>query len=190
MTSRHPIRWGILSTAHIADLRLVPAVAKSSNGFVHCVASRDVEKAKTFASKHSIPKFYGSYDELLEDPEVDAIYCPLPTGMHKEWAMRCLEAGKPLLCEKPITENAAEAREVFRAFEDAGVLISEAYMYRYHPLNHKVKELIRDGAIGEIRSMRSIFNVDLPRTDIRLTQSWEEAPYWISVVTAWGSCGF
>ena len=117
--------------------------------------------------KHNIPNSFGSYDELLASPEIDAIYCPLPTGMHKEWCLKSAAAGKPMLCEKPISTNRADAAEVFKAFDKANLLVSEAYMYLFHPRNRKVKELVDSGAIGKLRSIESTFNVQIPRTDIR-----------------------
>lgn len=161
------IRWGILGTANIAQQRLIPGIKKTASGEVAAIASRDLAKATAFAKENEIPKAYGSYEELLKDPDVDAIYCPLPTGMHQEWGIKCLEAKKPLLCEKPITVKSSEARELFEAFEKADLLISEAYMYLYHPLNHKVRELVQSGKIGELRSIESTFNVGLDRSDIR-----------------------
>ena len=161
------IRWGILSTAHIAELRMIPAIVKSASGELGAVASRDLEKASRYAEVNAIPKAYGSYEELLEDPAIDAIYCPLPTGMHYDWCMRALDARKPILCEKPITIHRNEAEQVFAAFEKADLLISEAYMYLFHPINRKVRELVQSGRIGDLRSIESTFNVSLPRTDIR-----------------------
>ena len=164
------IRWGILSTAHIAQQRMIPAIVKSASGELGAVASRDLEKASRYAEENDIPQSYGSYEELLADPKIDAVYCPLPTGMHYDWCMKALEARKPLLCEKPITVYREEAERVFATFEQAEVLISEAYMYLYHPLNHKVRELVQSGRIGELRSIQSTFNVSIPRTDIRFSK--------------------
>ena len=161
------IRWGILSTAHIAEQRMIPAIVKSASGELGAVASRDLAKASRYAEANGIPKAYGSYEELLADPTIDAIYCPLPTGMHYDWCMRALEAGKPMLCEKPITIHRNEAEQVYAAFRKADLLISEAYMYLYHPVNRKVRELVQSGRVGELRSIESTFNVSLPKTDIR-----------------------
>lgn len=160
------VRWGVLSTAKIAEDRMIPAIKKTS-GTVYAVASRDEKKGEAFAEANGIERIYGSYGELIGSSEVDAIYCPLPTGMHKEWALKCAEVEKPLLCEKPLTVHRDEAVEVFEAFEKTNTLISEAYMYLYHPLHKKVMELIAEGRIGELRSIRSNFNINIPRTNIR-----------------------
>ena len=156
-----------MSTAQIGEHRVIPGIRKSASGEVVAVASRDLKKATEFAERLEIPIALGSYEELLGSSEVDAIYCPLPTGMHKEWALKAAEAGKPLLCEKPICINRADAEEVFAAFNAADLLVSEAYMYLFHPRNLKVKELVSQGVIGEIRSIETTFNVPIPRTDIR-----------------------
>ncbi len=161
------IRWGIMSTAQIGENRLIPAIRKSESGEIVAVASRSADKAAEFAMKHDIPNSFGSYEELLASPEIDAVYCPLPTGMHKEWCLKSAAAGKPMLCEKPISINRADAAEVFEAFDKANLLVSEAYMYLFHPRNRRVKELVDSGAIGELRSIESTFNVQVPRTDIR-----------------------
>jgi len=161
------IKWGILSTAKIAKDHMINAIRESSMGEVYAVASRDAGKAAAFASETGIPHVHASYEALLADPAVDAIYLPLPVSLHRKWSLRCLEAGKPVLCEKPLCANASEAREVLEAFEHAGVLISEGYMYRHNPLNHKVRELINSGSIGELRMILSTFNISLPPEDIR-----------------------
>jgi D-xylose 1-dehydrogenase (NADP+, D-xylono-1,5-lactone-forming) len=164
------IHWGILSTAHIAQQRLIPAIHNSDSGELHGVASRDLQKATRYAKENGIPRAYGSYEELLADPGIDAIYCPLPTGMHHDWCMKALKERKPVLCEKPITVYRKDAEKVFAAFEKADVLISEAYMYLFHPLNHKVRELVQSGRIGGLRSIQATFNVSTPRTDIRFNK--------------------
>ncbi|MEQ9824890.1 MAG: Gfo/Idh/MocA family oxidoreductase [Puniceicoccaceae bacterium] len=161
------IRWGIMSTAQIGENRLIPAIRKSATGEVVAVASRDLAKATEFARKLDIPQAFGSYEALLACPDVDAIYCPLPTGMHKEWCLKSAAAGKPMLCEKPLCVNREDAETVFRAFDAAGLLISEAYMYLFHPRNQRVRELVQSGAIGQLRSIEATFHVALPRSDIR-----------------------
>lgn len=164
------IRWGIMSTAQIGENRLLPAIRNSESGEVVAIASRSEEKAIAFAEKHGIPMAFGSYEALLASDAVDAIYCPLPTGMHKEWCLKSAQAGKPMLCEKPICINRTDAEEVFDVFEKANVLVSEAYMYRFHPRNHKVRDLVAEGAIGELRSIETTFNVSIPRSDIRYSK--------------------
>jgi len=164
------IRWGIMSTAQIGANRVIPAIRKSLSGDVYAVASRDAGKAAMFAKEHEIPVSFGSYEELLACPEVDAVYCPLPTGMHKEWCLKSAAAGKPMLCEKPLCVNKSDADEVFAAFEKAKLLISEAYMYLFHPRNQKVRSLVESGVIGQLKSIESTFNVSIPRTDIRYSK--------------------
>jgi len=162
-----PVQWGILSTANIGREHLINAIRESVDGEVAAVASRDADKARAFAEEMNIPRALDSYEALLADPAIDAIYIPLPISMHREWSLRCLEAGKPVLCEKPLCANEKDAREVLEAFHQAGVLISEGYMYLHNPLHHRVRELIRSGAIGELRFIQSTFNISLPKDDIR-----------------------
>lgn len=151
------LNWGILSTARHADGAYVPAIQDSRNGHVFAVASRDEAKAKAFAEKHGIERIHGSYDALLNDPEVDVIYNPLPNGMHAEWSIKAVEAGKPVLCEKPLCGNASEAEAMQAAVERTGKLIAEAYMYRLHPLNRKAREIVRSGRLGDVRMVRAQF---------------------------------
>jgi D-xylose 1-dehydrogenase (NADP+, D-xylono-1,5-lactone-forming) len=166
------IRWGILSTAHIGRARVIPAMQKAKNGVVAAVASRDLARAQAFASDLGIKKAYGSYEELINDPEIDAIYNPLPNSEHAEWSIKCAEAGKPTLCEKPLARNADEAQTMVDAFAQRGVLFAEAFMYRFHPRTQRAYLMIRDGAIGEIRSMHSVFDFVLKDEDnIRLSKS-------------------
>jgi len=152
------VRWGILSTANIARTRLIPSISSSRNGTVAAIASRALERAQACAQEFGIPQAYGSYEELLAADDIDAIYLPLPTAMHKEWALKCAEAGKPTLCEKPIAANADEARAMVDAFADRDLLFAEAFMYKYHPLNLKAKELVDAGTIGDVHMVRATFN--------------------------------
>jgi predicted dehydrogenase len=155
-----PVRWGILSTADI-NTKLLAGAAESSDVDVVAVASRDLGRAEPFAEHHGIPRAYGSYDELLADPEVEAIYNPLPNTMHCEWSIRAVEAGKHVLCEKPMSRHVAEVEQAFDAAERAGRLLSEAFMYRHHPQTARLVELVREGAIGELRLVRSAFSYTL-----------------------------
>jgi D-xylose 1-dehydrogenase (NADP+, D-xylono-1,5-lactone-forming) len=160
---RDKIKWGILGTAQIAGGAIVPAITASPNGEVAAVASRSADKALEFAETHNIPSAYGSYEELLGDTQIDAVYIPLPISMHAPWAMRCAEAGKPVLCEKPFTLNEAEAREVVACFQEKGLLIAEALMYRYHPLTQTALSLLKSGRIGELRSLHARLHASAPR---------------------------
>ncbi len=152
------IRWGILSTSHIAQSQVIPAIQASSNGEVVAIASRDVAKARECAARMSIPYALGSYEALLNDARVDAIYNPLPIAMHAEWSIRCAEAGKPTLCEKPLAANAHEAMQMKRAFATHNVLLGEAIMYHFHPLTQQVAKLVRSGVVGTVRALHATFH--------------------------------
>jgi predicted dehydrogenase len=151
------IRWGILSTANIAYRRVVPALQAARNGTVQAVASRSLEKAQTFAAERSIPQAYGSYEALLADPNIDAIYIPLPNSEHAAWALRCAEAGKAVLCEKPLARTADEAQQMVAAFAARGVLLVEGMMYRFHPQTERVQQLLAEGAIGRLAAISAGF---------------------------------
>lgn len=155
------IRWGILSTANIGAKRVIPAIHKSRNGMVAAVASRNSERAQTFADANNIPTAYGSYEDLLADDSLDAIYIPLPNNMHAEWSIQCAEAGIPTLCEKPLASNADEAQGMVDAFKSRDVLFAEAFMYRFHPQTQRVKQMIDDGAIGEVAMMSATFSFQI-----------------------------
>ena len=152
------IKWGILGTAQIAKTAIIPAIKSLGNSEVYAIASRNLEKAKAFAATFEIPKSYGSYDALLADPEIDAIYNPLPISMHSEWSLKCAAAGKPVLCEKPLALNRKEAEEMIQAFSKEKVLLAEALMYRYHPLTKKFISMVRGGAIGKVNTVQSNFH--------------------------------
>jgi predicted dehydrogenase len=159
------IRWGILGTAAHARKALIPAIKASSNGEVFAVASRDWEKAKNFAAENGIPRAFGSYEELLASPEIDAVYNPLPVSMHAEWSVRCAEAGKPVLCEKPIALNAAETERMIRVFEEKKLLLMEGIMYHYHPLTRRAVQMAREGAVGKIQMVYAQFNAKIGNPD-------------------------
>jgi predicted dehydrogenase len=150
------LRWGILGAASIAET-MAEGIGLSGNGTVAAIASRSLAKAQQWAEAHGVPQVFGSYDALLKCGEVDVIYNPLPNSLHAEWTIRALEAGLPVLCEKPFTANAAEACEVARVSAETGVLVAEAFMYRFHPMYEKVFELLREKAIGEITFVYSTF---------------------------------
>ena len=164
------VRWGVLSTANIGR-RVIPAIHASHNGVVAAVCSRSLERAQAFAAEQSIPRAYGSYEELLADGEIDAIYLPLPNSMHAEWSIKCAEAGIPTLCEKPFASDAAEAQTIVDAFEQHGVLLAEAFMYRFHPQHAKVKEIIAAGGIGDLQIINASFTFPISdETNIRLSK--------------------
>jgi D-xylose 1-dehydrogenase (NADP+, D-xylono-1,5-lactone-forming) len=168
-----PVRWGILSTAHINRL-VIAGARKTSQVELIGVASRDVTRAQTYASEWRIPRAYGSYDELLGDPEVEAVYISLPNSLHVEWSVRALEAGKHVLCEKPLSPRPDEVEAAFDAADRAGLLLSEAFMYRHNPQTIRLQQLVGDGAIGELRLVRSVFSYSLYDTaNIRLRADLE-----------------
>jgi predicted dehydrogenase len=152
------IRWGVLGVAAIAVKKVIPAMQKGKWSEVTAIASRDRKKAEEAARALGIPKAYGSYEELLADGAVDAIYNPLPNHMHVPWSVKCAAAGKHVLCEKPLSMTVAEARELIAARDRYGVKIGEAFMVRTHPQWLRARELIRSGAIGELRSIGGFFS--------------------------------
>lgn len=158
------IRWGVLSTARIGTAQVIPAMQRGTYGEVTAIASRDPRRAEEQAQKLGIAKAYGSYEELLADPEIDAIYNPLPNELHVSWSIQALQAGKHVLCEKPIAMTAAEAQTLADAARQYPHLkVMEAFMYRHHPQWQRAKELVDSGAIGDLRTIHSFFsyyNVD------------------------------
>ncbi len=165
------IRWGILSTARIGR-RVIPAIQASRNGEVAAVCSRSLERAQAWAAAHEIPRAYGSYEALLADGDIDAIYNPLPNSMHAEWSIKCAEAGLPTLSEKPFASDAPEAQSIVDAFEKHNLLLAEAFMYRFHPQHAKAQEILASGGIGELQIINSSFT--FPITDeanIRLSKA-------------------
>lgn len=158
------IRWGILSTAKIGTEQVIPAMQAGEYCEIAAIASRDLDKAQEAATRLGIPKAYGSYEDLLADPEVDAIYNPLPNHLHVPWSIKALDAGKHVLCEKPIALTAAEAQELLDAAQKRPELkVMEAFMYRHHPQWQRARRLVAEGKIGELRTIQSFFsyyNVD------------------------------
>ncbi|HEY3962392.1 MAG TPA: Gfo/Idh/MocA family oxidoreductase, partial [Gaiellaceae bacterium] len=165
-TSR--VQWGIISTADI-NRKVIPGAHASDKVDLVAVASRDQAKADAYAKEWDIPRAYGSYDALLADPEIEAVYISLPNTMHCEWSIKALEAGKHVLCEKPMSRHPDEVAATFDAAEQSGFLLSEAFMYRHNPQTKRVVELVESGAIGELRVIRSTFSYGLYDEDnIRL----------------------
>ncbi len=160
-------RWGVLSTAKIAREQVLPALVDAENGIVAAVASRDIGRARAVAERFGVPHAFGSYEELLASDTVDGVYIPLPTSQHVEWTVKAAEAGKHVLCEKPIALRAEEIGAVIAARDHYGVLIAEAFMVYYHPQWRTVKALIEEGAIGRLRHIQgafSFFNTDPANT--------------------------
>ena len=170
------VRLGFLSTARINE-QLLAGARPSNLVDVVAVASRDRARAEAYAREHSIGRAYGSYEELLADPEVEAVYVSLPNSLHVDWSIRALDAGKHVLCEKPLTRRPEEAERAFDAAERAGRLLMEAFMYRHHPQTARVKQLVDDGAIGTVRAIRGVFSFDLlaarDPSDVRLNAELE-----------------
>jgi predicted dehydrogenase len=154
------VKWGFLSTADI-NRKLIPGAHASEKVGLLAVASRDKNRAEAYADEWEIPRAYGSYEDLLADPEIEAVYISLPNTMHVEWSIEALEAGKHVLCEKPLTRHPEEADAAFDVAERTGRLLSEAFMYRHNPQTAKVVELVDGGAIGELRLIRSAFSYGL-----------------------------
>lgn len=158
------VKWGVLSTAKIGLMKVIPAMQKGSNCEIVAIASSDIVKARSAASELGIPRSYGSYEELLSDPEVEAVYNPLPNHLHVLWSIRALQAGKHVLCEKPVGISSEEAQQLAaaaRKYPSAKVM--EAFMYRHHPQWQKARALVKEGRIGELRTIQSFFsyyNVD------------------------------
>lgn len=163
-----PIRIGILGAARIAPAAIVRPARDSEEAEVVAVAARDPERAAAFASKHGIGRVVPGYQQLVDDPDIDAIYNPLPNGLHGKWTLAALAAGKHVLCEKPFTANATEAAVVAEAAQRAGVVVMEAFHYRYHPVFGRVLQLIEDGSIGDVQRLETWLCFPLPfRRDIR-----------------------
>jgi D-xylose 1-dehydrogenase (NADP+, D-xylono-1,5-lactone-forming) len=163
-----PVRWGLLSTANI-NRAVIPGFKESPDSELVAVASRTDARAAEYAKEWGIPKAHGSYEALLADPDVDAVYISLPNGPHVDWSIRALEAGKHVLCEKPLSRRPADVERAFDAADRADRLLMEAFMWRHHPQTKKLAELVRDGAIGEVRFQRTSFSFPIATdADVRL----------------------
>lgn len=157
MTMNMTIRWGILSTANIARAAVIPAIQAATNNEVVAVASRNTERAQAFANKLGIPRAYDSYEALLDDADIDAIYIALPNSLHFAWAVRAAASGKHILCEKPLAMDASQCREMASAAKENNVQLMEAFMYRFHPQITAALDLVHSGAIGELHHMHAAF---------------------------------
>jgi xylose dehydrogenase (NAD/NADP) len=149
-------RWGILSTARIAQ-RIVEGARASEDAQIVAVGSRDLARAQAYASEHGIERVHGSYEDLLADPEVDAVYIPLPNSLHVPWSVRAVEAGKHVLCEKPLSRDPVQVTEAFDAADGAGRVLMEAFMWRFHPQTDELVRLVESGAVGDVRLVRASF---------------------------------
>jgi predicted dehydrogenase len=155
------VKWGVLGVAKIAVEKVIPAMQRGEVSQITAIASRDPGKARAAADKLGIERAFGSYEELLADPEIEAVYNPLPNELHVPWTLRALAAGKHVLCEKPIALDAEEARPLIDARNRSGKLVAEAFMVRYHPQWRRARELAREGSIGELRAIQTFFSYRL-----------------------------
>ena len=167
-----PLRIGVLGAARIAPLALINPAKQNSEVVVAAVAARDASRADAFAAKHDIPRVHESYEALIADPDLDAVYNPLPNGLHGRWTRAALAAGKHVLCEKPFTANAAEAREIADLAAQSDRVVMEAFHYRYHPLALRVEEIIASGELGKLERVEAALCFPLPKfSDIRYNYS-------------------
>lgn len=153
------VRWGVLSTANIGTKKVLPAMQRGERCEIVAIASRDEATARATAAQFGIPRAYGSYEALLADPEIDAIYNPLPNHLHVHWSIKALEAGKHVLCEKPIALSAADARELVAvAAQYPHLKVMEAFMYRFHPQWQRAREIVASGGVGDLKTITSFFS--------------------------------
>jgi predicted dehydrogenase len=175
--TRQKVKWGVLGVAGIAVRKVIPAMQKGEWSEIAAIASRDRRKAEDAAARLGIPKAYGSYDELLGDPEIEAIYNPLPNHLHVPWSIKAAEAGKHVLCEKPISLTVREAKHLLAARDRRGVKIGEAFMVKTHPQWLRVRDLIGKGVVGKLRSILGAFSY------------FNRDPKNVRNVTEWGGGG-
>jgi predicted dehydrogenase len=165
MTTSSPIRIGVLGAATIVPMALTSPARSVPEAKIVAIATRDPKRAAGFARKHHITRVHQTYHDLLADPDIDAIYNPLPNGLHAEWTIRALKAGKHVLCEKPFASNASEAQEMAKVAAEAGLVLSEAFAYRYHPLAARMKAIMASGELGKIQHIDAQFCFLLPLTN-------------------------
>ena len=172
------LRWGLLSTARI-NARLIPPLNASKRNRLAAVASRSQATADAYAREWKIPRALGSYDALLNDPEIDVIYNPLPNSLHAEWTIKALRAGKHVLCEKPMAVTVEEADAIIAASKETGKVVAEAFMYRHHPQTLKIKEMVDDGSLGKLQLIKSSFTFVLTHEgDVRLDKAMGGGSIW------------
>ncbi len=174
------IRWGILSTATINDV-IIEGIHNSPRSELIGVASRGPERAKKYASERNIPKAYGSYEAILDDREIDVVYISVPNALHCEWTVKAAEAGKHILCEKPIVTSTKDFDKIEPAAKKNNIVLFEAFMYLHHPQTSKVKELLNSGRLGDIKFINSWFDYYLPKDDvnnIRLKKEMHGGSLW------------
>jgi len=159
------VNWGVIGCAGIADLAAIPAIKAASNAKLYAIASRSEKKLKEYSEKHKPVKTYQSYDDLLDDPNINAVYIPLPNSLHCEWVFKAAEKKKHILCEKPLGITAKEVADMREVCEENGVLLMEAFAYRHSPLTLKVKSLVEEGIIGKLKFIESHFSYVLSDMD-------------------------
>lgn len=159
------LRWGVLSTARIARKTVIPSLQAARNATLVAIASRDVGRAEQVGAEMGIGRRHGSYEELLADPDIDAVYLPLPNALHGRWAIAAAEAGKHVLCEKPLAPTAAECERMHAAARAHDVRLMEGFMYRFHPRTDRLVSMVREGAIGDLHAIHATFTFPLTRPD-------------------------
>ena len=178
MTSNPMLRWGIMGCARISRRGLIPGIRASVSGTLTAIASRERATAEAWASEFDVPHAWGSYEELLADPDVDAVYIPLPNELHKPWVFAAADTGKAILCEKPLAMDEREARVMAGYCESRGVLLMEAFMWRHQPRTAGVLKLVAEGAIGALRLIRCSFSFPIDMGDWRLDASRGGGALW------------
>jgi xylose dehydrogenase (NAD/NADP) len=178
--ARDVVRYGLISTAQIGLNAHLPASYDSNNSEIVSISSRDAAKAEAAAKKHGIERWYGSYDEQLADPDIDAVVNSLPNGMHSEWTIRAAEAGKHILCEKPLAVTAEECQRMIDAANANNVVLVEAFTHRWNPQMIRARQLVAEGAIGEIQTIESAlcFNITEPEGNVRFSQELAGGSMW------------
>lgn len=177
MTDR-PLHWGLICTARI-NSALIPAIRASDRSELVAVASRDLHRAQAYADEWDIPRAHGSYEDLLSDPEIDVIYNALPNNLHRGWTVKAADAGKHILCEKPLALTVEDVDHMIEAADRNKVVLFEAYMYRHHPQTLRVQELVRQGTIGDVRLVHAVFSYTLDRPgDVRLEPDFGGGSLW------------
>jgi predicted dehydrogenase len=186
MSNEPRLRWGILGCARITRRGLIPGLRASSQGTLQALGSRDHATARAWADEFQVPAAHGSYQEVIDDPEVDAVYIPLPNELHKTWVLAAADAGKHVLCEKPLALDAAEARAMVAHCQARGVVLMEAFMWRHQPRTAALRRLVAEGAIGTLRLIRSSFSFPIDQGDWRLDRGrgggalWDVGCYGVS----------
>jgi predicted dehydrogenase len=186
MSTERSLRWGILGCARISRRGLIPGIRASQRGTLQALASRDGATSRAWAEEFGLPRAYGKYQGLIKDPEIDAVYIPLPNELHEPWVIAAADAGKHVLCEKPLALDAVQARRMVEHCRSCGVILMEAFMWRHQPRTGALRRLLAEGAIGELRLVRSSFSFPIDLGDWRLDPArgggalWDVGCYGVS----------